>query len=347
MARLFKILAIDGGGIRGVIPATVLMEIEKQTGKRIAELFDLIAGTSTGGILAVGLAKPGAEPGKDGRAQYTAADMRELYLREGAAIFPKPAFPQSLWSNATRPFAEKYASQGIESVLQKYFGDSRLKDSLCNLLVTSYEIQLRQPWFFRSDRARQDAEYDFLLWEVARATSAAPTYFAPARIPRGGDPQLNSPRSGADQPSSPRSGDPQPDSWMLIDGGVYANNPALCAYAGTRQIDPDTEVLLVSLGTGRHAQAIHYRPGLLGWAKPILDVVFDGVSRTTEYQLEQLLLPVRGAKRYYRFQVNLTDAEDELDDADPSNLRRLTDHADGLIQEEMAQLREVCAQLAL
>ena len=323
MARRFKILAIDGGGIRGVIPATVLTEIEKQTGKRIVELFDLMAGTSTGGILAAGLAKPRG----DGRAQYTAADMRELYLQEGAAIFPNPSFPQSLWRNARRPFAEKYASQGIENVLRKYFGDSRLKDSLCNLLVTSYEIQLRQPWFFRSDRAQQDAEYDFPLWEVARATSAAPTYFAPARIPRGGG--------------------TQPGSWMLIDGGAYANNPALCAYAEMRQIDPEAEVLLVSLGTGRHAQAIHYHPGLLGWAKPILDVVFDGVSRTTEYQLEQLLLPVRGARRYYRFQVNLTDAEDELDNVDPGNLTRLTGHAEGLIQEEMARLREVCAQLTL
>jgi len=211
MARLFKILAIDGGGIRGIIPATVLMEIEKQTGKRVAELFDLIAGTSTGGILAVGLARPGP----DGRARYTAGDMRELYLRKGAAIFPQPGFPKSLWNSAKRPFTEKYAAKGIESVLQKYFGDSRLKDSLSNLLVTSYEIHLRQPWFFRSDRARQDPEYDFPLWEVARATSAAPTYFPPAQIPR----------SGANQPN-----------WMLIDGGAYANNPALCAYAETRSI---------------------------------------------------------------------------------------------------------------
>ena len=321
MARLFKILAIDGGGIRGVIPATVLMEIEKQTGQRTAELFDLIAGTSTGGILAVGLAKPGA----DERAQYTAADMRELYLQEGAAIFPKPAFPLSLLSGVQRPFAEKYASRGIESVLRKYFGDSRLKDSLCNLLVTSYEIQLRRPWFFRSDRARQDPKYDFPLWQVARATSAAPTYFAPARIANGGD--------------------APPDSWILIDGGTYANNPALCAYAETRQIDPDADILLVSLGTGRHAQAIHYRPGLLGWAKPILDVVFDGVSRTAEYQMEQLLLPVGGARRYYRFQVNLTDAEDAMDDASPSNLKRLTDRADVLVKEQMARLQEVCTQL--
>ena len=98
MARLYKILAIDGGGIRGIIPATVLMEIERQTGKQIADLFDLIAGTSTGGILAVGLAKPG----HDGRPEYAAADLRELYIQEATTIFP-----QSFWTKATRPLAEK------------------------------------------------------------------------------------------------------------------------------------------------------------------------------------------------------------------------------------------------
>ena len=321
MARLTKILAIDGGGLRGIIPATVLMEIEKRTGKRVAQLFDMVAGTSTGGILAAGLAKPGA----DGQPQYTAGDLRELYFAEGKTIFPQPPFPESWWREVRRPFAEKYDSAGIEGVLKKYLGESRLKDSCCDLLLTSYEIRLRQPWFFRSDRARENAGYDFPLWEAARATSAAPTYFAPALIGR-----------------------PEPgDAWMLIDGGTYANNPALCAFAEARQRDPDGEVLLVSLGTGRHAQAIDYRPGLLGWAKPILDVVFDGVSRTTEYQLEQLLPPVRGQKRYYRFQTDLTVAGDALDDPAPASLQLLKQQAEELVQNQLAQLEEVCARLAM
>ena len=66
---------------------------------------------------------------------------------------------------------------------------------------------------------------------------------------------------------------------MLIDGGTFANNPAMCAYAEARQADPDSAILLVSLGTGRHAQPIHYHAGLLGWAGAILNIVFDGVSR--------------------------------------------------------------------
>ena len=310
MGRLYRILAIDGGGIRGIIPATVLMEIERQTGKPIADLFDLVAGTSTGGILAAGLAKPGP----DGRPVYTAADLRELYLRETAAIFP-----QSLWGRTLRPIAEKYPSRGIEGVLREFFGESRLKHALCDLLLTSYEIRLRQPWFFRSARARQDPSYDFPLWEVTRATSAAPTYFPPAQLGRG--------------------------LWTLIDGGTYANNPALCAYSEAREAEPDADILLVSLGTGRHAQSIRYRPGLLGWAKPILDVVFDGVSRTTEYQMPQLLPPVKGSQRYYRFQSDLADGEDEMDNVSPGNLQRLVDRAEDLVQGKMTQIRDLCTQL--
>ena len=204
-------------------------------------------------------------------------------------------------------------------MLKRFFGERRLKDSLCGLLVTGYEIRLRQPWFFRSDRARLDANYDFPLWEVARATSAAPTYFPPARLGNG--------------------------KWTLIDGGTYANNPALCVYAEVRERNPEAETLLVSLGTGRHAQAIRYRPGLLGWAKPILDVVFDGVSRTTEYQLEQLLPPVRGVQRYYRFQTDLADSEDEMDNIFPANLRRLRERAEFLVREKMAELGAICERL--
>jgi patatin-like phospholipase/acyl hydrolase len=310
MAGLFKILAIDGGGIRGIIPATVLMEIERQTGKRVAELFDLVAGTSTGGILAVGLAKPG----RDGRPEYAAGDLRELYLREASTIFPR-----SFWRKALRPVTEKYPAGGIESVLKKFFGDGRLKEALCNLLVTSYEIRLRQPWFFRADRARLDPSYDFALWEVARATSAAPTYFPPARLGNG--------------------------KWALIDGGTFANNPALCAYAEARQMHPDAEILVVSVGTGRHAEAIRYRPGLLGWAAPILDVVFDGVSRATEYQMEQLLPPVQGARRYYRCQTDLEDGEDAMDRSDSASLRRLVERADRLVAEKMPELGELCEQM--
>src|SRR6476646_6047412 len=108
MSRLIKVLAIDGGGIRGVIPAMLLTEIEKRTGRAIAELFDVIAGTSTGGILALGLTKHNSS----GKPAYSAADLVHLYEAEGQKIFPKSSL-----SKIHSLFNEKYPAIGIETVL--------------------------------------------------------------------------------------------------------------------------------------------------------------------------------------------------------------------------------------
>ncbi len=321
MTNLLRVLAIDGGGIRGILPARILAAIEERTGKRIAEMFDMIAGTSTGGILALGLAKPDAT----GKPHYRASNLLDLYFTEGTTIFP-----QSIWRKirtANFAFDERYPEDGIETVLQKYFGTTRLKDALVNVLITSYEIEIRMPWLFRSDRAKQNPNFDFPMWQVARATSAAPTYFEPERIDK-----LN--------------GD---GYWALIDGGTYANNPGMCAYAEARHLFPDRDVLLVSLGTGELTRPIMYQLakhwGLLGWAKPILDIVFDGVSKTTDYQLHQLLPAVAGKRRYCRFQTSLTVASDDLDNAHPENLRDLRAQAEALIAAREADLDELCGQL--
>ena len=88
MARTIRVLSIDGGGIRGIIPALMLGEIERRTNKPIAELFDLIAGTSTGGILALGL----TVPGPDGKPKYCADELVQLYKEEGPRIFHRPTW---------------------------------------------------------------------------------------------------------------------------------------------------------------------------------------------------------------------------------------------------------------
>src|SRR5215211_3541103 len=130
---MMKLLAIDGGGIRGIIPAMVLSEIEKRTGKPISGLFDLIAGTSTGGILALGLAKPG----DDGKPQYTAEKLINLYETEGGRIFSRPIWHRL---HAVGNLAEeKYPSKGIEEVSREYLGNARRAEALTEVLVTAYE----------------------------------------------------------------------------------------------------------------------------------------------------------------------------------------------------------------
>lgn len=328
MADMFKVLSIDGGGIRGIIPAMVLAEIEDRTGKSIAEMFDLIAGTSTGGILALGLAMPddgGGEP------RYRAEDLIGLYEKEGPRIFSDRAGP------VRSAFEERYPSRGVEEVLGEYFEETRLKDALTRVFVTSYEIQLRAPFFFRSEKAKSEADYDFPMRQVARATSAAPTYFEPAKVETEGP----------------------VDYYALVDGGVFANNPAMCAYVEARRIldakdspyPPGTDALVVSMGTGQLTDRLRYEEvaswGLLEWARPVIDVVFDGVSDTVDFQLKELLFPTKDrTRRYYRFQTELVEVSDAMDDAGPENVRDLKLLARTMIDEEGEKLSELCERLS-
>jgi patatin-like phospholipase/acyl hydrolase len=317
MARPVRVLSIDGGGIRGVIPAAVLSEIERRTERSVPELFDLVAGTSTGGIIALGL----TAPGEGGAPRWRAADLLELYRREGGEIFSR-----SVWQRIRTVegvLDEKYPADGLEAALLRYFGDARLRDALKPVLVTSYELELRKPFFFRSRRAAADPRYDYLMREAARATSAAPTYFEP--------PQLVNEADGK--------------RYALVDGGVFANNPAMCAYAEILTEDRAADVMMVSLGTGELNRPYHYEDakdwGLLEWAQRIFDVVLDGVSDTTNYELAQLL----GPERHARLQIELIGAKDDLDDASPENIANLERKARELIDANGAELDRVCAAL--
>ena len=321
-----KLLSIDGGGIRGIIPAMILAEIEARTGKRSAEMFDLVAGTSTGGILALGLTKPG----QGGRPQYSAERLIELYETEGGKIFSIPAWHRLRSVGGLAE--EKYPSEGIEEVAKRYFEDVRLAEALTEFLITAYEIERRGPWFFKRRHARdQDREGDnFLMRDVARATSAAPTYFEPLPLAWG--------------PHGTRA---------FIDGGVHSNNPAMCAYVDARKIYPEeNDFLIVSLGTGEPTREMPYEEvkgwGLALWARPILNVVFDGVSDTVDYQLRELLSTEEGdARRYYRFQTVLDIGKDDMDDASRTNIAALKTKAREIISKNNAALEALCSQLVV
>jgi uncharacterized protein len=313
-----NILSIDGGGIRGLIPAVVLAEIERRTGRRVADLFGLIAGTSTGGILACALARPG----DDGRPRFEAAELIELYEREGPEIFRHDPLKdvESVGGLAD----ERYDDTALNDVLRRYLGDARLSQTLTEVLVTAYEIEQRRAFFFRSTRARTDPAEDFLLAAVARATSAAPSYFEPARVEDVGGTR----------------------SLALVDGGVFAINPSLCALADvTKAGRRDELTIIASLGTGSHTRPLRFEEvrtwGELKWARPILDVVFDGVADTTDFELDQLL-PERA---YVRLQTELTRASDDFDNATAANLAALRQEADALIAERSADIDALCATL--
>jgi patatin-like phospholipase/acyl hydrolase len=321
--KILRILSIDGGGIRGVIPAMFMMEIEKRTGRRIADLFHLIAGSSTGGILALGL----TVPGEDGRPRYTARDGLNLYEQEGPVIFQQTAW-QTL-SSLANLVDEKYMSAPVEGVLDRYFGDARLRDALTDVLITAYDIERRIPWFFRSKRAIALPEYDFPMKFVARATSAAPTYFETTRI----------------------NTEDGTDYYPLIDGAVFANNPSMCAYVDALRHYPGYDgVLLVSLGTGQYTRRIPYERakdwGLIEWVRPIIDILMHGVNETVDYQM-QSVLPITpdGVQNYYRMQVVLDPSADKMDDVSPGNMRSLRLLAEEFIRKNEFMFDRLCRQL--
>jgi uncharacterized protein len=298
-----KILSIDGGGIRGLIPAMILAKIEEMTSKPISQLFDIIAGTSTGGIVALALTMPDKN-NKDIPA-YSANDLISLYTDKGEKIFSRNIFHRI--TSVDGILDEKYPSSGIESVLKECFGTVMLSEALTPVLIPCYEIGLRKPFFFKSWHAKDPSKekYDFNMWKIARATSAAPTYFEPFKLEIDGKGQA--------------------DYYSLIDGGVYANNPAMCAFAEAKVMFENTaDILMVSLGTGELTHSISYNDakdwGLVNWAKPILGTVFDGVSDTVDYQLRQLL----HRDRYYRIQASLAQlGKDGIDDASKENIHEL------------------------
>jgi hypothetical protein len=334
MDESIRILSIDGGGIRGIIPAAVLDAI---LGERPAQdVFHMIAGTSTGGLLACGLAKP--EP-------LTPKALLDRYVRQGRETFDRP------WWRALPGvglFMPKYSAVGLERQLRQELDEIRLSDvTAVDLIIPSYAIQLPKPrengetrtaMFFRSWQARgsdlpRDAgadEYDFFLRDVCRATSAAPTYFPPADI-----------RNRAGQ------------RFGMVDGGVFANNPAMCALAAAwRLYGRDRPCLLVSLGTGMLQKPIPLAEaegwGLLGWATEIVSILRDGVADTVVFQADLVL---RGDA--YRFDVPLgatksdpDAASDELDDVSPANIRALIRKAETLVngqKERIDKVRELLA----
>lgn len=314
------ILSIDGGGIRGMIPATFLEQLEARTGQPVFELFDYVAGTSTGGILALGLTR--GAPGS-GAGPLRAAELMALYENEGRHIFQR-----SLWhaveavGNLNGP---KYPEDGVDRVLRRAFGAARLKDARTNVLVTGYEIERRCPFFFRSwQAASTPLSHDFSAWEVARCTSAAPTYFPPRQI------------HSADG-----------FTYSLIDGGVFANNPALCAWVEAHDRHPGHDILVVSLGTGNLDRRIPWAKakgwGLAGWAPSLLEIVFDGVSQTVDVELDEILNQRGADPSHFRFQVALEDRQQELDDTDPDNLSALKEAGQKMAQDPAFD--QVCRRL--
>ncbi|MEG3929484.1 patatin-like phospholipase family protein [Microcoleus sp. D3_18a_C4] len=319
MAKYTRILSIDGGGIRGIIPAQVLVSVESKLQQksgnpdaRIADYFDLIAGTSAGGILTCIYLCPDAK--NPTRPRWSAKDALNFSIESGRDVFKS-----SLWQKLTSIdglIDEKYPGERLEQFFLENFRNCKLSELLKPCLISSYDIERRKAHFFDQIDAKEYPAQDYFIRDIARATSAAPTFFEVTKI-----------RSLTNE------------SYALIDGGVFANNPALCAYAEVRnkfRIPDDRsdkgptakDMVILSLGTGEAQKKYPYEEaknwGQVEWVQPLINIMMTGVAETVNYQLIQIYDAVERPNQYLRITPDLSREQPlPIDDASEEKISAL------------------------
>jgi hypothetical protein len=301
----YNILSIDGGGIRGVIPAIWLTLLEHKIKKPISSIFHVVAGTSTGAIIGAGLTTPSLD--NLSKPRYQACDLVELYRTKADEVFAKnPSFLSQVWTSILKE--PKYLNEGRHKLFYEYFGGSKLSDTLSELVVPAVKSGSNATDIFARHRSRQDIKKNILLTEMLMCTTAAPTYFPPYRF----------------------------DDTIYIDGGVQANNPAMLAYDHILKIYRNCNrdrIRLLSLGTGDYVPDPldpDSSRNLLFWARnnqSVIKVLMDGPQNNIDLHLNNVL-----GDNYYRWQIWLENPI-ELDDIKEASINRLIDLAHGHLEE--------------
>jgi patatin-like phospholipase/acyl hydrolase len=287
----FAVLSIDGGGVRGIFVAAVLASLERDTGTRIADHFDLVVGTSTGGIIALGLG-----------AGMSPEEILALYIDNADSIFP--ARRRSVLAKPLSLVRAKYKADGLRRVVQRVFGDTLLCESTVPLVIPSYNIGENTVYLFKTphhERLRRD--WCVPMWQVAMATTAAPTFFPAYSLPG--------------------------DHVRLVDGGVWANSPSMVGIVEAVSMFAQSldQIRLLSLGT---TVAAAYRPrkldrgGLIQWIRSpnVAQVLLAGQSQGAFAASEHLL----GRGRAFRLNPPAPESLARLDAADARDLLAAAAH---------------------
>ncbi|GLJ32829.1 hypothetical protein SUGI_0661190 [Cryptomeria japonica] len=347
-AKMATILSIDGGGVRGLIPAQALGFLEAKLQEldgaeaRIVDYFDLIAGTSTGGLVTAMISSP--KPNK--RPLFSAKEVTDFYLRSLPEIFPQPT-RWNLFGGATCLFYGcKYSGQYLGQIFNEMIPNLRLSETITNVLLPTFDIKLQQPIIFSTFEAKENAFKNPFLKDVCIGTSAAPTFFPPHYF------------TTHDQ-SSGRS-----RSFHLIDGGIAANNPTLLAinqikkmrlkenpgFKNTRPQDYG-EILVLSLGTGQEdSQSINYNAkeaaqwGGLGWIQnkgraPIIDVFMNASADMVDIYMANMFQSGFHKGNYLRIQeANLSGVGVSVDCSCKENLENLVNIGKKLLDKPVSRV---------
>lgn len=296
------ILSLDGGGMRGVIPVRILMELKaclEQEGLdgRPETYFDLVAGTSTGGLIALALTC----------SDMSLEQLMETYRTCGPVAFPRQSLGISQTLRAIT--AEKYPAGGIESLISKWYGDRKLGSADTRTMIMAYDVLTGQ----EAEMCSWE-DPDFRVFDAARATSAAPTYYSPHRV---GD-------------------------RLLVDGGVIANNPSLFAVSKARLLWPQCrEFVVVSIGTAGlvHTMEEEGSSGILNWLDNIVPLYSNAQKRTVDRILETM-----PDVRYVRIESQMAETVN-MDDCSPRAIALMEKHGNWLAGQYRSRLESIAHRL--
>lgn len=326
---MYTIISIDGGGMQGIVPAVILQYIEARIQQladddsfRLAQCTDFFAGTSTGGIISLIL----TAPGDNGVPKYSASEIIDMYVNEGATIFDT-----NLWRQLSTGFGirnPKYSASGLQKSMETYFGDLKLSSALKPTLVTAYDMRSKKVKYFRSHSARLNDQDNFFSRDVAVATSSAPTYFPAADI-------------------SSVTG----EQFLCVDGVLFAFNPALVAYAEFRRLVQKAKarnMFLLSFSTGYQPLDIDSDEvknwGSLEWLTQFMDVMSDSVRQDVNNQLQQVF--AGSPDNYIRINPQLPiQPKLDMDCATPENIEYLKSIAHNYIEENSTWLNTIADRL--
>ncbi|KAM1134040.1 hypothetical protein ACFX19_043923 [Malus domestica] len=347
--NLVTVLSIDGGGIRGIIPGTILSFLESELqkldgeGARLADYFDVIAGTSTGGLVTAML----TTPDEHDRPLFSAKDINAFYLEQCPKICPQDSAPVfgkavDMVKAMTGP---KYDGKYLHKIVKEKLGDKRLNDTLTNVVIPTFDIKRLQPTIFSSYEAKKNSSIDALLSDICIATSAAPTYLPAHHF-------------------KTKTSTGETREFDLIDGGVAANNPALVAIGEvTREVHQGNSdfsfsmrptdygrFLVVSLGTGSakceekyHANDVA-KWGLVAWLSsggscPLVDVFTQASSDMIDFHLANVFHALNCEKSYLRIQDDtLEKTVSSVDIATEENLNNLIKVGEKLLKKPVSRV---------
>lgn len=322
--EMVRILSIDGGGMKGIISAIVLQRLEellriysKNENAVISDYFDLIGGTSTGAIITALL----LTPDDCGNAKYSASDIVSLYKEHGKEIFKKRTlYPLNTMFGL---FGSRYTSKPFEKLLSQYFKDLTLSDMRKDCLCTSYNTSNHKAVFFSTLSNKGWEKENYLMKDIVLASTAAPTYFPPKQIYN-----ENCPNN------------------CYIDGGVIANNPALCLLVESMKMPHHTEIkdtMLLSIGNASNPTYYDYRSvkhwGYTKWAFAILDILMDGSEGTVEYQVKKIFDTLHCSDQYLRIEKHMEDEVPKMEDVSAKAIEKMIQIGDALVKEKDSELK--------